>query len=388
MGLTVDNWIEQVRLADIIDVAIVSILIYVALVWLRDRASRSFGVVVFGLVCLFLLARWLELYLTTLAFHYGLVGILLALVIVFQQDIRNGFERLSTFRWFYSSSKGRLAQTPIDTITESVIEMARERIGALIVFHNRQPLERHLRGGVELDAKITKPLLMSIFHPESPGHDGAILIVGDRISQLGVHLPLTLNVQKMENSGTRHAAALGLAECCDAIIVVVSEERGTITIAKDSQLEEIEPAALADRLRQWGDGRLKSQPASTWWYRNLVTKATAIGIAVALWLLFAHQSDIIQRTFVIPIEFRNLQAEFEIIDPKPTYVELTLSGSQPAFSLLDPATATVSLDAEQVNDRQIFRWETRSNLKNLPGELNVEQATPETIVVSVRRKVK
>jgi len=103
-----------------------------------------------------------------------------------------------------------------------------------------RPLDRHIHGGVPVDAEISQPLLLSIFHPKSPGHDGAILIENDRITSLGVHLPLTKQVDKVHDCGTRHAAALGLAEGCDAFVVAVSEERGTITIVQDGELTEVE----------------------------------------------------------------------------------------------------------------------------------------------------
>lgn len=378
--------LEQVRLADLIDVAIVAVLVYVVLVWLRGRASRSVGVVVLGSACLFFLARWLDLYLTTMVFHYGLVTMLLALVIVFQNDIRHGFERLATHTWLRPASQAEHSQIPIDAVVESVADMARQRIGALIVFPGRQPLERHLRGGVEVDAKISKPLLLSIFHPESPGHDGAILLADNRVSQLGVQLPLTLNVHKVQDCGTRHAAALGLAECSDAIVVVVSEERGVITIAHEGELEEVEPAVLADRLRHHVDLRAGNVSSPATIRRNLLTKAMALATAVSLWFLFAYHTDTIQRTIVVPIEYRNLPPKFELVDPKPTHAELTLSGSQPAFAMLDVTALTISLDAKQVTDSQILRWQTSSSLTNLPSELSIERVRPETVVVAFRTK--
>lgn len=380
---------KQLRLADVLDVAIVAALLYVAIVWFRDRGSRAMTVVIASLALLFLLARWLELYLTTMVFHYGLVGIVLSLVVVFQHDIRHGFERLAALRWWRRRSPGASAQELIDTLTESVAEMSRQRVGALIVLPGREPLDRHLRGGVSVDAKISKPLLLSIFNPQSPGHDGAVLVRGDRIAQLGLHLPLTMQVDRIGDSGTRHAAALGLAECCDAVVVVVSEERGSISIAQGGKLCVSETADLAECLQCYFAGQSADENSrSRRRWVDWVTAAAALLTATCLWLLFAYNTDTIQRTFVVPIEYRNLPEELEIMEPKPTYVELTLSGSQPAFSLLDPAVATVSLEVKQdVGKSGIGRWPTKPNLKNVPKELSVVKIVPDLIDVSIRPKL-
>jgi uncharacterized protein (TIGR00159 family) len=384
-----DNLLEQVRFADVLDIAIVSVLLYVVLVWLRNRASRSLGIVAIALVLLFAIARWLDMYMTTMVFHYGMVGIMLAMVVVFQHDIRHGLERLASSRWFRLTTTDDPPRRLVDTITEAIAEMAQERIGALIVFPAREPLDRHLRGGVPVDAVVSQPLLLSIFHPKSPGHDGAILIECNRIAMLGVHLPLTTQVDKVHDCGTRHAAALGLAECCDALIIAVSEERGTVTVAQDGKLTEVDPADLTVRLRHFFDAQdgvvdaNREHSLSDW-----ATRFTALAVAISLWFAFAFHTDVVQRTFVVPIEFRNLPADFEIDQPQPTYAEATLSGPEPAFAMLDPTSLVVSLEIREEQDKSVFRWTTSETLKNVPTELTIESITPDEIVVGLRPKSK
>ncbi len=387
MPLRFSSLIEHLRPADLLDIAIVAMLLYVIFIWLRDRASRSLAIVTAAAVLLFLLARWLDLYLTTMLFHYGMVGLVLAMVVIFQHDIRHGFERLTSSRWFRTTSDQESSSQIVDTLAGAVSAMAEQSIGALLVFPGSQPLNRHIRGGVPVDAKISEQLLISIFYPKSPGHDGAVLIERNRIIWLGLHLPLTTQVDKVHDCGTRHAAALGLAECCDAMIVAVSEERGTITIAYDGQMTVVEPAELTDRLRRHLGSSTKSGPSvrgkrwSEW-----LTKLAAIVVAVMLWFLFAYHTDTIQRTFVVPIEFRNMPAELEIEQPKPTYAQLTLSGSKPAFTLLDPTTLAISLEVENTNQGRVIRWPTKSNLTSIPKELQIENIVPDEIVVSLRPK--
>ncbi|QDV26542.1 diadenylate cyclase [Aureliella helgolandensis] len=380
--------VEQIRLSDLLDIGIIALLLYVTFVWLRARASRSLGLIAVGLAGVFLLARWLDLYLTSMVFHYGAMGILLALVVVFQHDIRHGFERLTTSRWFPGPSPYPPSQNLSDTLGETIREMAQKQMGALIILPGREPLDRHLHGGVAVDATLSYPLLLSIFHSQSPGHDGAVLIEQGRIARLGIHLPLSADLSRIRSGGTRHAAALGLAECCDATVWVVSEERGTVSIAHDGELSILEPSAIGPRLRDYfgqQDGVQSRRNGN--WHKGMVTKLAAVACAFSLWILFAYQADTVQRTFVVPIEYRNLPEGWEIVEPKSIFAEVTLSGSDPKFTLLRPEEMMISLEVGEIRGRSMLRWETQSNLKNLPSELSVEQIAPPAVAVTVRKKL-
>ena len=128
--------------------------------------------------------------------------------------------------------------------------MAKKRIGALIVLQGNDPLERHINGGTSLDGLVSEPLLESLFDPHSIGHDGAVIINGNRIAKFGCHLPLSINTSKYGNIGLRHTAALGLAERSDAICVVVSEEKGTISTGLSGNISRRfnNAAALHERI--------------------------------------------------------------------------------------------------------------------------------------------
>lgn len=382
-----DDLANQFRLADALDIAIVSVLIYLALTWICGRASRSLGIVVASLIVLFLLARWLDMYLTTMLFQFGFLGLVLTLVVVFQDDIRHGFERLASSRWFRRSSSDNPSEPVVDALVQSIHALGDGMIGALLVFPGRQPLDRHLRGGVAVDAEISLPLLLSIFHPKSPGHDGAVLIEGERIDRLGVHLPLSANLQRIEGGATRHAAALGLSECCDAIVVAVSEERGTISIAQGGELATVDAPALAKRLRTHyatQDGPVRQDPQRR--LRRLATKFASVLLAVVLWFVFAYRTDTVQRTFNVPVEYRNLDDQWVIQEPKPTRAEVTLVGSEQAFELLDATNVAVSLELSEIREGAPMRLSTEPSLTNVPSELRVDRIIPEVVHLSVRRK--
>ncbi|MEZ6090623.1 MAG: diadenylate cyclase [Pirellulaceae bacterium] len=381
------NVFDQIRAADFLDIAITATLLYVLFVWLRDRASRSLAIVTAALVLLFGLARWLDLYLTTFVFHYGSLGIFLAILVVFQNDIRHGIERLTSVHWFRGTSDEEPLRRMATAVAAAVAEMANQRVGALIVFPGRQSIERHLHGGIPVDAIISQPLLLSIFHPKSPGHDGAILIDLERISKLGLHLPLSSRVNKVHDAGTRHAAALGLAECSDALTVVVSEERGTITLAQYGELKVIDPAVLADQIYDFVDGQGRAKDMST--TRRLAgwgAKAGAVLTAGALWFTFAYHTDTVQRTYVVPIEYRNVPNDVVIESPKPEYVEVTLSGVEPAFTTLNTTAVAVAVDIERFEGRTFIAVPVASHLINVSADLRIENVNPEHVVVSMQWK--
>src|SRR5262249_3136950 len=124
----------------------------------------------------------------------------------------------------------------IDILTTSVAKLVLDKTGALIVLHGRDPLHRHVDGGWDLDGALSQPLLDSIFDPHSLGHDGAVLVQRGRLARFGCHLPLS---KQLSDLGTRHAAALGVTERTDALCIVVSEQRGTITVSRNGELETL-----------------------------------------------------------------------------------------------------------------------------------------------------
>ena len=134
-------------------------------------------------------------------------------------------------------------------IIEAVQKLAENKIGALLVFKGREPLERHIRGGVSLNGRISYPLLYGLFNTQSPTHDGAVIIEGEWIDRFAVYLPLSQHVKEGSEAGTRHAAGVGLSEMCDALVIVVSEERGAISVAEHGRLDApLSPTALKERL--------------------------------------------------------------------------------------------------------------------------------------------
>ena len=241
------RFLTELRLADALDIAIVAVLLWMLIVWLRTtRARPAFvGLGILGIV--YLVVQQLELRLTVRIFQGFFAAVVLMLIVIFQDDLRRLFERIAVAG--LRPRRARPGPGVIEILTRAAAELASSRTGALIVIPGRDPLGRHLEGGVHLRGRISEALLLSLFDPHSVGHDGAVIVEGNEVSRFGVHLPLSSDPAALGPGGTRHAAALGLAERNDALCIVVSEERGTISVARNGRLRQLASVSqLAEEL--------------------------------------------------------------------------------------------------------------------------------------------
>jgi diadenylate cyclase len=297
----------QIRIADLVDIAVVAFFLYAGLLWLKQRATYSVVLTIAVAAWLYVLAYLLGMRLTLALFQAGLTAILVALVLIFQQDIRRTFDRFATRGVFHRQHPPTALSQTIDILVESMSLLAANHIGALVVIKKRELLDRHIRGGIPVNGQISQALLYSIFHPQSPGHDGAVLVEGNQIDRLGVHLPLSANLQEVGEAGTRHTAALGMTERSDALVIVVSEERGMISVAERGKLDTIGSAAdLKERLQHFYQDMVPSTPEvkpTAWLTRHLGSKLAAVGMASVLWLLFAYHAEPMQRTVPVKVQF-------------------------------------------------------------------------------------
>ena len=345
--LFLDELRRTFRIVDAVDILLVSVFLYGSLLWFQRTASRGVLSGVTALAAVYFIARGLDMYLTALAFHTTFAVLLFILVVVFQEDLRRLLEHISALRSvrFRQSTEIDL---DLNELVESVFHMARSRTGALIVLKGREPLARHLHGGVALGGRISKPLLYSIFDAHTPGHDGAVVLDHDRIEQFAAHLPISRNSQEIAGRGTRHSAALGLSECSDSLTIVVSEERGVVSVAESGDLSEIATATdLEQRLKAFFAAKFPrtTQPV---WKRFIVQhgqlKVLALSIAVAAWFVLAYDPHTVQRTFVVPTEYRNLPSNLLLDETAPNEARVTLSGSDRNFRFLEPGSLKVTLD--------------------------------------------
>lgn len=374
---------RNVRIADLFDIGVISVCIYSAIVWFRRTTSRSVVIGVLLLTIVYFLARTFDLTMTSLLFQTVFAVLLVALVVVFQEEIRRAFERVAI--WGSFRDRRRFAILPgIDALLEGISTLASNPTGALLVIRGQEPLDRHVEGGIPLYGRFSKPLLYSIFDPHSPGHDGAMLIEGDRVSKFGAHLPLSKNLAEIGTLGTRHAAALGMSECSDAFVIAVSEERGTIAVAENGRLKTVQSVAeLKDRMERFYTERFRPVAESGRrrpFKQNARIKLLSLLLACVGWYLFAYRSETIQRTFIVPIEHRNLPEGWYLEGPKPLEATVTLSGSSRAFGLLNPGSLILSLDLAKIREGPQQVWVTEEQLKK-PANLSVYRIDPNALTL-------
>lgn len=221
---------------DILDIALITLLFYYIIIAVKQTRAVTaiYGLVV--ILAVYLLSRAIGLSTLNWLLEYVLSSIFLLVVIVFQRDIRQALSSIGSRRiWLTSLFRKKRDHPTVPIICGAAEYMAHRKVGALMVIERNVPLGDTTDRGVRLDAAISKELLINLFWPNSPLHDGAAIIRGDRIVAAGCILPLSTAVAKRDY-GTRHRAALGITEESDAVVVVVSEERGAIAIAVDGRI--------------------------------------------------------------------------------------------------------------------------------------------------------
>ncbi|MGH9794800.1 MAG: diadenylate cyclase CdaA [Candidatus Acidiferrales bacterium] len=245
-------WSELQRLdaRALLDILLIAVILYYALLLLRGTRAAQMAVALALIVGAFYLARWarlemMEWLLTTLVPYLAI-----ALIVLFQPEIRAALAAVGR-NPFWRIFSGQNPTEAHDDIVLAVRHFAQQRIGALIVLEREVGLKIYIESGIPLDAQLGYDLLLSIFHPASPLHDGAAIIQGTRVAAAACFLPLSLNPAISTQRGTRHRAAIGVTEESDAIVVLVSEQTGSIALALDGRIERnLTPDQLAERLAQ------------------------------------------------------------------------------------------------------------------------------------------
>jgi len=216
-----------------LDILVVAVIFYWILLLLQGTRTVHIVSGLIVLAMIFLLGKYLQLPALNWILTHLLTIVVIAIPIVFQEELRRGLERLGQPRFFNLKITSAAALT--QEIVEAVTKMATSKVGALIVLKNRISLKEYIDSGVKLDAVASKELLLNIFYPRSPLHDGAVILEGERVVAAGAVLPLSQESLRARY-GTRHKSALGVSEHSDAVAIVVSEERGTISICRDGKM--------------------------------------------------------------------------------------------------------------------------------------------------------
>ena len=337
-------FLTSIRWQDIVDIILVSYILF--RLYILFQGTYVFRVLI-GIALLVFFQRiavFLELIITSWVIQGITAVAAFIIIVVFRNEIRNVLQarKLKAILWGFSIKK---AHTPIDIVVESVFELARRHTGALIVFPGKEDLSETVQSGIPWRGLLSKEMIMSIFWHDNPVHDGAIIVQGDQITQVGVILPLSMRQNLPSYYGTRHRAAAGLAETTDALVIVVSEERGNVVVAKGfstniinrkEELSQILLEHVGVTKEEWGYLRKEKIQIG-------MAALVSILIITGVWFSFTRGVDTLI-ALEIPVEYMNRDPGMEILDTSANTVRLNLSGSGTLIKSIRPEQVQVKLD--------------------------------------------
>lgn len=266
------------------------------------------------------------------------------IIIVFRNEIRNVLQakNLKAILWGFHY---KTADTPIEILVESIFELARRGSGALIVFPGKEDLKDIVRGGISWHGRISKEMITSIFYHDNPVHDGAAIVQGNNITEVRGILPLSHRENLPSFYGTRHRAAVGLAEVTDALTAVVSEERGDVAVAQNSEIRNIRSKAELTELLQEHIGISAKKTNYPRKERLEIGAAAVVSFLfiTGVWFSFSQGLDTLI-TLEIPIEYMNRDPGMEIMNTSVDTVSLQLSGSGALVKSIRPEQVQIRLD--------------------------------------------
>ena len=376
---------------DALDIIVVAVLFYAFLLLLRRTHSRFIVNGIIILLVVYALARLFNLYLTSMLFQAFFAFFAVIMAVIFQRELRSFFEWLYIWGRLSRAQKKSLPYGVADQLVDALTYLAQRKIGALIVFPGKQMIDGLLQGGVTLDGQVSTPLLLSIFDPSSPGHDGAAIVEANRVRKFSIHLPLAERFEQYGNLGTRHRAALGLSERSDALVVAVSEERGTISVAYGGELRTLgQSGRLTEDLASLLKERFQNEPRRPWHWlltHNILDKIVAILFSLLFWAIFVASlgSGVITRPFEVPVEFQFLPQGYSISDVSRDTITVMVSGRNQDFNMLEPEALRVVMRIPGgVEGRHRIRIE--ESMISHPSSLSVVKFTPRYLEFTVQKQ--
>jgi uncharacterized protein (TIGR00159 family) len=367
-----------------VDFLALSVAFYATLRWARSAQAIRIVLAVVGLHALSLLARRLDLVVMSWVLDAAAILAILVLLLVFQPELRRAFMRVdSRLRWW--PRPARTGMQTSQTIALASFVLAECHLGALLVITRRDLIGDLLEGGIAIGAEISPELLEAIFQKVSPLHDGAAVITGDRLLKAGVVLPLTKRNDIPTYYGTRHRAAVGLAERCDALIVAVSEERCEVTLVEGARTRRM---ADREQLAAALEERLNPAPKSWknrlhgWLFHNLTLKFAAAGLSGVILGMSLLASGSTARTLSVPIEFSNVPAGMEVASQSADTLDVQIQGSSWIMDSANLGRFVGRFDLRNTHPG----WHTlrfRQDSLPLPPGISVNRVTPGTIQIQV-----
>ncbi|MGC8851944.1 MAG: diadenylate cyclase CdaA [Minisyncoccia bacterium] len=385
--------LNNIQIRDILDIFFTALVIYVLIWFLRRTKSLPIILGVFFILLGYGFSYWFNLSLTYRILQTFLGAIIIILAIIFQDEIKRFFYLLGSIK--FNRNNVTLSDKSIDALINSILVLANKKIGALIVIPGKESIAPYIIGGTDINALISEQLIIALFNKESPTHDGALIIENNIIKKFAVYLPLSKDLKQLKGFGTRHRAGLGISEKADALSIIVSEEKGKISFARNGNLQIINSKEeLKNILNSFLSEISNIQNTnfivkiSKSIFNNFISGLVSLLLAIVLWLSFSYPNlGIIQKNFVVPIEFINVPNNFMVQNLKPMEVTVTLAGKNQDFKLLDSNAIKVSIDLKNISKKDKYTIVlSPSNIK-YPSVLEFVGFDPKKIQFTVTEKI-
>ena len=384
--------IANFKFQDLLDILFLTVVAYHLFIWFQGtKAFKALiGLLVLGAV--FTIARAGGLFLTTWVFQFLWQILVILLVVLFQSEIRQVLEKVNPLQRL-GFRKQKKSEEWVVEFAKGVFALAGEKTGALIIIERAERVQEYMTEGQKLESAPTPEVLKSIFQKESPLHDGAILISQGEITEVACYLPLTPAEGLPKEWGTRHRAAIGLSERCDAWVVVVSEERGEVSMAREGQMIPVENPQGFYQLIQ--EALTASGPGDKTWKEKIRhfllshwrAKLVTLCLVSLLWLILAGQQDF-EVTLRVPLRIKELPSRVKIVGPLNTNIQVTLRGLRRDASILDKENVVAEVDLSKAQPGKMDFAITRNEIGLPDDRVQVVNIDPSRVVFTFKEMPK
>jgi uncharacterized protein (TIGR00159 family) len=384
LGGFISSSIRSLRWQDCADILLLTAIFSWVYAWMRRTIAVQ---ITFAMVTL-LVGSWVSNHFGLILTSYLLSAVsavaTMVVVVVFQREIRQGLGRVSPMRWMRNWHRARWPVGPSAVIAEAAFTLAAAGKGALVVVPRVDWVGEHVSGGTPMDAHLSSALIEAVFTSTSPLHDGAVLIGNDRLALAGAILPLAAETGDPRH-GTRHRAALGLANISDAVVVCVSEERHAVSVAHDGGLAAVHSESeLRDTLERLCSnpkavkGSVPDRPRRA--ADALPYVVIFLGVVIAWAVIVSDRSHEVGR--VVPLEIRGVSDSIRFDPPRITSIAVQLRSSSRELDLLAPDAVEAYIDvAASSGGSHVFKVRTTA-----PAGVEVVSAVPSTVMLQIRKR--
>ncbi len=374
--------ILSLRWQDIVDISLVSYILF--RFYVLFRGTNAFRVLI-GMTILWFFQQ-IAVSMGLIVTSWVVQGVVtlgaFIIIVIFRNEIRTVLLARNLKFIFWGGASKKVIST-IEIIVQSVLEMARRNCGAMIVLPGKEDLEEMIQKGIPWEGEISKEMILSIFWPDNPVHDGAAIVQGDQITQVSAILPLSRRDDLPSYYGTRHRAALGLAEATDALIIAVSEERGDVVVAQNSQMKVVKQRRRLEQILQqhMGTAAKKSRESIKERLTVVIAALFSIIFVTGVWFSVSKGVDTLA-TLEIPVVYMNRDPAMEIVKTSGNTVSLELEGSGALIKSIKPDQIQVKLDLSKSKVGPNPFTITRESI-SLPPGIILKAVTPRVVDVDL-----